>query len=126
MLDSWLNHVSLQQLWCEDTTSTCLVIQVQVQHCFTSIETIRTVRDGEPWMATSTFTQLLSSDQLCIQHNNNNDDGHNGDIRCGCTLQKAQNDGSTQDLTPLFFLSFCCVFFSPAAALVNGVLQQPF
>ena len=32
---------------------------VQVQCCFT--ETIRTIRDGEPRTATSTFTQLLSS-----------------------------------------------------------------
>ena len=31
------------------------------QCCFTSTETIRTIRDGEPWTATSTFTQLLSS-----------------------------------------------------------------
>ena len=36
--------------------------QVQVQCCFTSTETIRTIRDGEPRSATSTFTQLLSSD----------------------------------------------------------------
>ena len=28
---------------------------VQVQRCFTSTETIRTIRDGEPRMATSTF-----------------------------------------------------------------------
>ena len=28
--------------------------------CFT--ETARTIRDGEPWMAASTFTQLQSSD----------------------------------------------------------------
>ena len=36
--------------------------KVQVQCCFTSLETIRTIRDGEPRTATSTFTQLLSSD----------------------------------------------------------------
>ena len=35
--------------------------QVQVQCCFTSTETTRTVSDGEPRTATSTFTQLLSS-----------------------------------------------------------------
>ena len=42
--------------------------QVQIQCCFTFTETIktttesiRTVRDGEPRTATSTFTQLLSS-----------------------------------------------------------------
>ena len=33
-----------------------------VQCCFMSIETIRTIRDGETRMATSTFTQLLSSE----------------------------------------------------------------
>ena len=33
---------------------------VQVQCCFTSPKTVRTARDGEPRMATSTFTQLLS------------------------------------------------------------------
>ena len=34
---------------------------VRVQCCFTSTETVRTIRDGEPRTATSTFTQLLSS-----------------------------------------------------------------
>ena len=34
---------------------------VRVQCCFTSAETIRTVRDGEPRTSTSTFTLLLSS-----------------------------------------------------------------
>ena len=33
-----------------------------VQCCFTSTETIRTVRDGEPRTATSAFAQFLSSD----------------------------------------------------------------
>ena len=36
---------------------------IQVQCCFTSTETIRTIRDGEPRTATSTFTQLLSSER---------------------------------------------------------------
>ena len=36
-------------------------LQVQVQCCFTSTETIRTVRDWKPRTATSTFTQLLNS-----------------------------------------------------------------
>ena len=35
---------------------------VQVQCCFMSTETIGTFRDGEPRMATLTFTQLLGSD----------------------------------------------------------------
>ena len=38
---------------------------VQVQCCFASSGTGRTVRDGEPRTSTSTFTQLLSSEQLC-------------------------------------------------------------
>ena len=32
--------------------------QVQVQCCFTSTETVGTIRDGEPGTATSAFTQL--------------------------------------------------------------------
>ena len=36
---------------------------VQVQCCFTSTETIRTIRNGEPRTATSLFTQLLISEQ---------------------------------------------------------------
>ena len=35
-----------------------------VQCCFTSTETIKTIRDGEPRTSTTTFTQLWSSD-LC-------------------------------------------------------------
>ena len=35
---------------------------VQVQRCFTSTEAVRIIMDGEPGTATSTFTQLLSSD----------------------------------------------------------------
>ena len=33
-----------------------LKVSWSVQHCFTSTETIRTVRDGEPRTVTSTFT----------------------------------------------------------------------
>ena len=40
-------------------------MQVQVQCCFTSTETTRTIRDGEPRTATLTFTQLL---ELCVEH----------------------------------------------------------
>ncbi len=42
--------------------------KVQVQCCFTSTETIRTIGDGEPRMATLIFTQLLSSDIPKILH----------------------------------------------------------
>ena len=38
---------------------------LQVQCCFTTTEAIRTIRDGEPRTATSTFTQLLSSVLQC-------------------------------------------------------------
>ena len=38
-----------------------IAFQVPVQRCFTSTETVQTVRDEEPRTATSTFTQLLSS-----------------------------------------------------------------
>ena len=37
------------------------IILVEVQFCFTSTETVRTIRDGKRRTATSTFTQLLSS-----------------------------------------------------------------
>ena len=35
---------------------------VHVQCCLTSTETVTTIRDGEPWTAPSTFTQLLSAE----------------------------------------------------------------
>ena len=35
---------------------------IQVQCCFTSTETVRTIKDGEARTATSTFTQFLSSE----------------------------------------------------------------
>ena len=38
---------------------------VHVRCCFTSTETERTTRDGEPRTSTSTFTQLLSSVFQC-------------------------------------------------------------
>ena len=43
-------------------------VQVQVQCCLTSTESIRTVRDGEPRMATSTFTRSDSSSLLPNVH----------------------------------------------------------
>ena len=42
-------------------TQTLWQAWVQVQCCLMSTETVWTIRDGEPWTATSTFTQLLSS-----------------------------------------------------------------
>ena len=50
------------------TTETAHNPNVRVQCCFTSTETIRTVRDGVPRTATSTFTQLLSSEPQCTRH----------------------------------------------------------
>ena len=35
---------------------------ISFQCCFTSTETVRPIRNGEPRMATSTFTQLLRSE----------------------------------------------------------------
>ena len=40
----------------------CSECGVQVQCCFTSTETVRTTRDGEPRATTSSFTQLLRPD----------------------------------------------------------------
>ena len=37
----------------------------RVRRCITPTETIRVIRDGEPRTATSTFTQLPSSDVYC-------------------------------------------------------------
>ena len=39
----------------------------KVQCCFTSTETVRTIRDGELGTTTSTFTQLLGSDLSEVQ-----------------------------------------------------------
>ena len=44
-------------------------LPVQVQCCFTSTETIRTIRDAEPRTSTSTVTQLLSSVIHVVQLN---------------------------------------------------------
>ena len=48
----------------------------KVPCCFTSTETIRTIRDREPRMATSTFTQLLNSEASCDTWSNNNNNVH--------------------------------------------------
>ena len=39
----------------------------QVQCCCTSPKTVRSIRDRKPRTATSTFTQLLSSDAVPVQ-----------------------------------------------------------
>ena len=49
-------------LWQKTTHPSTATFQVQVQCCFTSAESIRTIRDGEPRMPTLTFTQLQTSD----------------------------------------------------------------
>ena len=38
------------------------ILNFSFQCSFTSTETIRLIRDGEPWAAASTFTQLMSSE----------------------------------------------------------------
>ena len=42
-------------------------LRMYVQCCFTSRETVRTIRYGEPRTATSTVTQLLSSADIQVQ-----------------------------------------------------------
>ena len=37
-------------------------VSVRVQCCFTSTETVQTIRNGEPRASTSTLTQVLSSE----------------------------------------------------------------
>ena len=41
-----------------------LVLRTLLTYCFTPTKTIRTVRDWEPRTATSTFTQLLSFEEV--------------------------------------------------------------
>ena len=38
-----------------------IITIINVQCCFTSAESVRTIRDGEPRTTTSTFTQLMNS-----------------------------------------------------------------
>ena len=46
-------------------SSFCWTEKAGIMHCcFTSAEAVGTVRDVEPRMSTSTFTQFLSSDRL--------------------------------------------------------------
>ena len=53
--------------WVSTTTMYAPILRASlVQGCFTSTETIRLTRDGEPRRSTSTFTQLLSSDLSSI------------------------------------------------------------
>ena len=56
---------------CEDSVEVRIIklftvtfsrVQNQDECCFTSTETIRTIKDGMPRTVTSTFTQLLSSE----------------------------------------------------------------
>ena len=39
----------------------------RVQFCFTPTKTVRTIKDGEPRTATSTFIQLLSVETFRVQ-----------------------------------------------------------
>ena len=61
---SYILHCSAPEV----THCRLLDVEIVVQCCFTSTETLRTIRDGEPRMATSTFTQLLSSDNKIFSH----------------------------------------------------------
>ena len=47
-------------LCCKNPNEAGIQSAVKVQSCFTSTDTVRTIRDGKYRTATSTFTQLLS------------------------------------------------------------------
>ena len=68
-----------------------------VQCCFMSTETLRTVRDGEPRKATSTFTQLLSLVQCCFMSTETTKTVRDGDSR-----------KATSTFTQLLSLVQCC------------------
>ena len=55
-------------VFCSDSVLCLSFISVRVQCCFRSTETVQTIRDGEPRMATSTFTQILSSELFFSVH----------------------------------------------------------
>ena len=73
---SWLVHCcfspqrpyGLLMTWSPRRPPRLSHVQVQVQCCLTSTESIRTVRDGEPRTATSTFTRSDSSSVLLNAH----------------------------------------------------------
>ena len=71
--------------------------EVQVQCRFTSTETVRTIRDGEPRAATSTFTQFLGSDDrsFCV-----------GPLETRGTFR----DGEPRTATSIFTQLLCSVF----------------
>ena len=48
--------------WKPSVVFSSLLLLLLLQCCSASTETERTIRDGEPRTATSTFTQLLNSD----------------------------------------------------------------
>ena len=61
----------------------------QVQCRFTSTETIRTIRDGEPRTATSTFTQLLSSAQHPLSRKRGKSCEHSVCCPCGGVIKSS-------------------------------------
>ena len=62
--DGRVLHIHVRPLELCESRGGCAVL---IQCCFTSTETMRLVRDGEPRAATSTITQLLSSERSGIQ-----------------------------------------------------------
>ena len=64
-----LEDVELRVLGClvDIIGTNCDQCVNMVQCCFTSTETVRLIRDGEPRTDTSTFTQILSSGGVLLR-----------------------------------------------------------
>ena len=85
-------------------------VGIQVQCCFASTETIRTIREGEPRTATSTFTQLLSSDGSCSMLLYVHRDHTN---YCARGTQDGHLDELRGSVTAFKLIYFKCSFLSP-------------
>ena len=86
----------------------CQRIRVQVRCCFTSTETIRTIRIGEPRTSTSTFTQLLISD-----------------CQCSFTSTETIRDGEPRTATSTFTQLLSSVTGSSSSMLLYVHRDQP-
>ena len=65
--DSWIcSHYGHACVMCACVYCHDYLLCVGVQHSFTSTVPVRTIWDGEPRMATSTFTQLLNSEKSIL------------------------------------------------------------
>ena len=99
---------------------------VQVQCCFASTFTIRTVRDGDPGTATSTFTQLLSSELRA-------DQGYNYILRslsvsltlCLCPPLGEVMFWMRSQVFHITYRSFLFLFFSPIDLIYDDDSPPP-